>query len=131
MADFAGQVLLDNDIVDVIVDLSQDTISLVAGGVEIGTWATEECTIRPVGDGLWMIYAEDDALSFEPSDPRGFENILNGAAAPVARPKQPGRHLKASLHQSPPPRLGTLLGFYLLAAVTVALGIWAIMSLIF
>jgi hypothetical protein len=130
VADFSGQVLLDNDMVDVVVDLGKDTITLVAGDVEIGTWATEDCKIRPVGDGTWMIYAEDDSLSFEPSDPRGFELNLNGAATPVVRPKQPGRHLKSSLHQGPPPRLGTLLGFYLLAAITGALGLWAIISMI-
>lgn len=129
MADFAGQILLDNDMVDVVVDLGKDTVSLVAGGVEIGTWATEDCKIWPLGDGRWTIHAEDDSLAFSPEDPGGFERNLNGAATPVA-PKYPGRHLKGSLHQSPPPQLITLLGFYLLAAITGVLGIWAIISMI-
>jgi hypothetical protein len=130
VADFAGQVLLDNDMVDVVVDLRKDTVSLVAGDVEIGTWATEDCKIRPLGDGRWTIHAENDSLAFEPEDPGGFERNLNGTATPVVT-KHPGRHLKGNtLHQSPPPHLITLLGFYLLAAVTGALGIWAIISLI-
>lgn len=117
--------------VEVVVDLGRDTISLIAAGVEIGTWATEDCNIRQINDGRWMIYAENDSLSFEPRDPRGFERNLNGAAALVEATKHPGRHLKGSLHQGPPPRLPTLLGFYLLAATTGALGIWAFVSLVF
>lgn len=127
MADFAGQVLLDEDRIEVVIDLTGDTISLTAGNSKVGMWPVSECIVRPDGRGRWSISAEDDTLSFLPDDPAGFARTLNGSAphADWAR----GRHLKESLHQSPPPRTSTLLGFYALCAVTAVLGIWALISL--
>lgn len=127
MADFAGHVLLDEDRIGVVIDLTEDTISLTAGNANVGRWRAGECIVRPDGRGQWLISAEDDTLAFLPDDPTGFARTLNGS------PPHPewarGKHLKESLHQSPPPRTTTVMGFYALAAITAVLGIWALISL--
>ena len=128
MADFPGHVVLDDDRIDVIIDLTDDTISLSAGQRQVGTWPMSDCIVRPTGLGQWSISAENDTLAFLPNDPAAFARSLNGSAAPKTEWDR-GRHLKQSLHQSPPPRTSTLLGFYALSAVTAALGIWALISL--
>lgn len=146
---YDGIVNLDQDEVEVIIGLDPDRVHLRAGDLEIGDWAPDECVIAPLGEGVYAITAENHSLRFVPRDARLFEAGLNhGTGYGLSpAPKQDesqtrrGRHSKtipgpetSTTHgepmAAPPPKPLTLASFYGLAAVTAALGVWALLRLI-
>jgi hypothetical protein len=143
---YDGIVSLDEDEVEVVIDLDPERVHLRAGDIEIGDWAAGECAIARLGGGVYSITAENQSLRFVPRDPRLFEDGLNhGTGYRLSAPTQeghdhprPGRHSKilpppaASMTETdaPPPKPLTRALFYVLAALTAALGVWALMSII-
>jgi len=144
---YDGIVNLDEDEVEVIIGLDPDRVHLQAGDLEIGDWAPDECAIAHLGQGVYAITAESESLRFVPRDARLFEAGLNhGTGYGLSTtPKQDegqarrGRHSKtvsgpetSAPHgesAAPPPKPLTRTLFYGLAAVTAALGAWALLSL--
>lgn len=145
---YDGIVNLDQDEVEVIIGLDPDRVHLQAGDLEIGDWAPDECAIAHLGQGVYAITAENESLRFVPRDARLFEAGLNhgtGYGLSTA-PKQDesqarrGRHSKTvpgsetstpnGESAAPPPKPLTLALFYGLAAVTAALGAWALLRLL-
>jgi len=131
MTRFPGVVTLDEERVDVTVGLEGDKISLVAGDVSIGEWGAGEYVVVDLGSGTFVIEAEEGSISFHPDDPGGFARGIVGEPEPAAEDEPiRGRSLDTiEIKEGPPPGRATLLGFYALSAVTVALGIWALISL--
>lgn len=138
MTTFPGAVAFEDDLVPVTVGIDIDKITLISGEVEIGEWPAAECTFVEKGDGSWVIEAEDDAVFFLPDDPGTFAQglaghlIIDGDALTDAM-----RGTRAStdattftVPEGPAPKLLTVVGFYALCAVTLAFGVWALLSLL-
>ena len=148
MATFEGIVTVEDDRVPVTVGIDPTRVTLVAGDVSIGEWPVDECVITDEGGGTWSIEAEDEKLSFQPEEPGRFAASLDGndmptrMAAPEPEAPEPEMTEPGDLEdvesssdglvvdEGPPPRSATLIGFYALAALTAALGVWALISLI-
>ncbi len=138
MTTFPGTVAFEDDRVPVTVGIDIDKITLISGDVEIGEWPTAECTFVEKDDGSWVIEADDDSVFFLPDDPSRFAQGLVGHliidteslkdTAAAATPDAENRVFDVA--EGPPPKALTVVGFYALCAVTLALGIWALVSLV-
>jgi hypothetical protein len=140
MSLFDGVVTFDDTNVPVIIGLQEDGISMSSGGAEIGQWSEGEFSIDPTEDGAYAITAENETLRFVPTNPSLFAaGIGVGVAPPIqqeeshgapdhAPPRpQAGGELKNG--EAPAPKTLTRVAFYVLAAITAALGLWALVSL--
>ena len=132
MTRFPGVVTLDEDHVPVMVGLDDDRISLVAGDVSIGEWQSGEYVVIDLGEGTFVIEAEEDSISFLPDDPDGFARGIGHDPEPAvaARPAVSPVSDTIVIKEGPRPQLSTVAAFYTLVVVTAALGIWAIISLL-
>jgi hypothetical protein len=136
MPSYDGVVTLAEDDIPVIVELDDDTIRLSASGTEIGLWPKSECEIRHLGNSTYVIEAEDETLSFVPSEPTLFAAAVSGESSstyphtpePVV-PAQPPTADRPDA-DAPPPQAMTMGLFYALCTVTVGLAIWSIISII-
>ncbi len=130
MATFSGVVTLVDNSVEVTVGLESETVTLTAGGVEVGRWSFDECAIREDGDGLWVIEAEEEALEFLPDDPDRFaETLANGSGSEAVAIEEAAIPSDPGVLEGPPPKPVTMAVFYALSALTAALGLWALVSL--
>jgi hypothetical protein len=123
-------VALEDDRVPVTVGLDGEKISLVAGDVPIGEWPAGEYLVIDLGEGTFVIEAEDESLSFHPDDPGGFARSLGGSPATTVSRVADAPSDTIEIRESPPPKPATLVGFYALVVITAALGIWAFLTLI-
>jgi hypothetical protein len=132
-------VAFDDNRVPVIVGVEDDIIRLSADGHEIGEWTGEECTILYEGDGVFTINAEDETLRFLPRDPKSFAAAIDGGAMLKSTPTAGSAaqdesatrgERSAAWAEAPAPKRITKILFYLIAAVTAALGLWALVSLV-
>lgn len=124
-----GVITLDGDPIEVTVGLATHRISLSSNGSEIGSWSTDECTIVDNGEGNYLLIAENEKLPFVPVSRDLFAEALGSAGAGIATRRQsPPRHLAQGVEA--PPRPLTVVGFYLLAAITTLLGVWALWSIV-
>jgi hypothetical protein len=106
--------------------------------VEIGEWPAAKCTFVEKGDGSWVIEAEDDAVFFLPDDPGTFAQGLAGhliidgdsLTETLRGTRTPTDAPTFTVPEGPAPKLPTVVGFYVLCAVTLAFGIWALLSLL-
>ncbi|HEX6286179.1 MAG TPA: hypothetical protein VFZ80_01720 [Acidimicrobiia bacterium] len=147
MPAYDGVVIVAEDDIPVIVELGDDVVRLSASGREIGEWRTGEYEIRHIGESTFAIQAENEILEFVPSQPTDFAAAVNGGLPrtelkpadepsavppPAASEPDPGSEPdpKSEAGEAPPPTATTLGLFYALCLVTVALGIWAVISLI-
>jgi hypothetical protein len=135
---FDGVVTLGDQDVPVIIGLEEEGIRMSSGGEEIGEWADGDYSIDAADDGAYTITAEDESLRFVPTNPLLFAAGLNGGSAPIPEsleepigPRQIAEPTsKPGLQgDAPEPRAITLGVFYALAAITGALGLWALISL--
>jgi hypothetical protein len=131
MTTFPGTVSLEQDHVPVTVGLEDDRISLVAGEVSIAEYGAGEYVVVDLGEGTFIIEAEEGSISFHPDDPRGFaRGIGHGPEVFTgARPRSAVSDT-VEIKLGPPPRPATLAAFYTLVVVTAGLAIWAFISLL-
>jgi hypothetical protein len=134
---FPGTGAFEDDRVPVIVGIDIDKITLISGEVEIGEWPTAECTFVEKGDGSWVIEAEDDSVFFLPDDPSRFAQGLAGhliidtdALTETSATHPEADNSVFDVTEGPAPKVLTVVGFYALCAITLALGIWAAVSLV-
>ncbi|MFZ0015612.1 MAG: hypothetical protein WAL25_16020 [Acidimicrobiia bacterium] len=158
---YDGVVTVAEDDIPVLIELDDDIIRLSASGQEIGEWRTDECEISHVGDSTYNIRAENETLAFIPNQPSLFAAAVNDTGSrhrhlaedvppepepefelppelepddgPVttepAAPAQTAPEVAAA--QAPPPKPVTTGLFYALCVLTVALALWALVSMIF
>lgn len=134
-----GEVSLDDDQVPIPVTIGLDRHVLImsSGGTEVGQWADGEYSITHEGNGVYTIVAENEELRFTPSNPELFAVDVRRDGEPSATPGNamgrgnPPSQEEATVEvgEAPAPRPLTLVGFYLLAASTAALGLWALASI--
>ena len=130
MTTFPGVVTLHDDNVPVMVGLDDEKITLVSGEISLGEWLAGEYSVIDLGSGAFVIEAEDDSIAFLPDDPGGFARGINREPdSEIA--SDPARSLDTMvIREGPPPQPVTLIGFWVLAILTAALGIWALISLL-
>lgn len=135
---YDGVVSLDEDDVQVILGVDDHRIRLSAGGMEIGDWDIDDCSINEVGGGVFAITAENETLQFMPASPTMFAAAMNGGSISIPAPTsvaveevtpRPGVKTSSAMEEGPAPRPVTMIAFYALATVTAALGLWALISL--
>lgn len=146
MAMYDGVVTLSDNKVPVIVELNEDTVRLSASGTEIGEWSTAECDITKKDDDTYLIHAESEVLPFTPTQPGAFAAAVGLAdvTATVALPPVATREkehavpvvaadaeVSDSVATAPPPQPLTMGLFYALCILTLGLGIWALISMVF
>lgn len=132
MAIYDGVVTLSDNNVPVIVELTDDAVRLSASGTEIGEWSKDECDITRSDAATYLIHAESEALEFVPSSPGAFGaaiGLTDGSTSvplpPDAEPVKEG----LAINEAPPPRSSTMALFYALCVLTLALMVWAGISL--
>lgn len=132
MSNFSGVATMNDDRVPVTVGLDEEKISLVAGDRSLGEWSANECEVTEVESGTFVITAADDTISFRPDDPGSFARGLGLWSRPGELGGGPGGEATAPVHpvEAPPPGQATRIGFYALTVLTVALMIWAVISLL-
>jgi hypothetical protein len=135
---FDGVVTLDDNHVAVIIGLEETGIRMSSGGAEIGVWSEGEYSIHLASEGVYKITAENETLTFVPSNPMQFAASLNGGHVPIHQPvveEDPGPTSESAKsgpiddEEEPGPRTTTTLVFYALAGLTAVLGLWALISL--
>jgi hypothetical protein len=123
---YAGVATVENDHVPVRIDLDEEKISLVSGEVSIREWLAGDYQVIDLGSGEFVIESEQDSIQFVPDDPRRFAEGIHGEPESV-----PGRVVDTfEIRTGPPPKPLTLVGFWALAVVTAALGVWGLISLL-
>jgi hypothetical protein len=131
---YDGVVTVNEDQVPVIIGLEDDGIRMSTNGTEIGEWPTGEFRIDHRGDGVYTITADNESLLFVPNRPDLF---AVGLGHPLVADRGPAAKSKASIAERttdpevPSPKALTLALFYTLAGTTAALGLWALIRLIF
>jgi len=144
---YDGVVTVAEADIPVVVELGDDVVRLSASGTEIGRWPMSECAIRHLGNATYAIEAEDEILSFVPSQPSLFAAALNGGSATGTRPRYteprhteprhtdpdvpPQTSAPEGISEAPPPTATTMGLFYALCVVTAGLAVWAMISIIF
>ena len=138
---YDGVINLDNNQISVIIGFEDAVLRMSSGGAEIGEWAESEYSIDHVGDGVYTITAESEALEFTPNNPGLFAARLNGEVAPIPEGEAeqsetedgPGKVEDSVAPENPdvapPPTPVTLVAFYALVALTGALALWALVNL--
>jgi hypothetical protein len=125
MTTFPGVATLNDDNVPVMVGLDDEKITLVSGEISIGEWLAGEYEVIDVGSGTFVIEAEDDSIPFLPDDPGSFARGIHHEPSPSAVAERLRPMDGIEIKDGPPPRKATLVGFWILVAITVALGTWA------
>lgn len=128
MTTFPGVATLNDDKVPVMVGLDDDRITLVSGEVSIAEWLAGEYEVIDLGSGAFMIEAREDSIPFVPDDPTSFARGLHLEPVPAAG--QGARGEKFAIVDGPPPRVMTVIGFWILVLVTTAVGVWAAINML-
>ena len=116
-----------------ILGVEEDRIRLSSGGLEIGEWAVEDCSIAQTDDGSFTITAENETLRFVPNNPTNFAAAMNHGRLPDPAADEDIDEVEVVVDDTdelPDAKPLTKAAFYVLAAVTAALGIWALVSII-
>jgi hypothetical protein len=124
-----GAITLGTDPIDVVVGIDASRIRLESNGSEIGDWSNEECQIVPDSSGSYLIVAENEELPFLPDEPTEFAAALRGFDS-VEEITDTAPGARRIMDDEAAPSALTMVGFYLLAGVTSALGLWAVWSLV-
>lgn len=137
MSIYDGVVTIDENDIQVVLGVNEDKIWLSAGGLEIGEWSAEECSIDSVGDGVFTITAENETLTFVPNNPMTFSAAMNGGSTsdraidtPVEKPAESEMVSSSETDPVPDPKPVTMVIFYALVAITGTMGLWALISII-
>jgi hypothetical protein len=114
---------MENDHVPIRVDLDDEKITLVSGEISIREWQAGDYEVIDLGSGEFVIRTDQDSIPFLPDDPGSFAEGTQTESAPA-------RTDTFEVRLGPPPRPLTLVGFWALAILTAALGIWGLISLV-
>lgn len=132
---FDGVLTVNEDLVPVIIGVEDDGIRMSTNGTEIGEWSPGEFSIDHRGEGVYTITADNESLMFMPNRPDLF---AVGLGRPVEIGKLEAVPAAERVVRTPTPGLEanslnpiTRALFYSLAGTTGALGIWALIKLIF
>ncbi len=128
MSQHNGAISLGDDPIVVVVGVNADRIRLDSNGSEIGDWARDECEIVVDPAGRYLIRAENEELPFIPDDPVTFAEALTQGSPTTSG--GPQRETSRATEDEVAPKPLTVIGFYILAAITLALGLWAVWSVI-
>jgi hypothetical protein len=128
MNQYRGIATFEDDQFPLTVGLDGERLSLVSGDVSIGEWPAGEYVVIDLGEGTFVIEAEKSSIPFQPEDPREFARGLGSEAPTASRRSVPMETVQVP--EGPPPKPATLAAFYTLAAITLALAIWAVISLL-
>lgn len=123
MTQYRGIATIEDDQFPLTVNLDDDKLSLVSGERSVGEWPAGAYLVIDLGEGTFVIEAEESSIPFQPDDPGDFARGLSGETSTEAD----GPTVVA---ESPPPKPATIAAFYTLVVVTVALGIWALIALV-
>jgi hypothetical protein len=122
----------DNE-VEVAISFNGSLLRLTSSGGEIGAWDRSNYSLTRSGKSTFVLHAENDDLTFKPSSPDEFAQAasrgLNDAALRPSHREKAGRH-RDRVGDGPPAKPITLILFYLLAIGTLAMGAWALMSIL-
>ena len=138
MSLFDGVISLNDADVPVIVGVEESGIRMSSGGSEIGEWPIGEFSIDHDGQGVYTITAENETLRFVPNEPASFAAGLRMDETPVSETEvlevETVPELDAPVAPEaddlvPEPRPLTRLVFYVVAAGTAIMGMWALVSL--
>ncbi|HSJ85476.1 MAG TPA: hypothetical protein VLA91_16870 [Acidimicrobiia bacterium] len=129
MTTFPGVVTLNDDNVPVMVGLDAERITLVSGEISIGEWLAGEYEVIDLGSGTFVIEADKDSIPFLPDDPGSFARGLHREPVPATVSDRSAPMDSIEIKEGPPPKSATLVAFWLLVALTTALGIWAATAL--
>jgi len=125
MTQYRGIATMEDGQFPLTVGLDDDKLSLVSGEVSLGEWPAGAYLVVDLGEGTFVIEAEESSIPFQPEDPGGFaRGLVRETSTEVDEASEP------TIAQSPPPKPATVAGFYTLVLVTAALGIWAFLSLL-
>jgi hypothetical protein len=92
---FSGRAeLSDGERHDVEIGVGAPGVSLLVGGVEVGSWSSEECRLIEVGSDEYRVEIEDDYFLFTPAEPERFRH----EAGP---PRTAGGTLEVAVADSP------------------------------
>ncbi|MGD2101353.1 MAG: hypothetical protein PVG83_03895 [Acidimicrobiia bacterium] len=130
---YDGLVTLADHEIPVIVELDDSHIRLSASGEEIGEWTVEECTISHVADTRYAISAEEETLTFVPSQPALFAAAVNNGRLSPAEPlpsDPPDVADEVAIAEAPPPRPLTMGLFYALSVATAVLAVWSLIQIL-
>ena len=136
MPAYDGVVSLADSDIPVVIELNNGHVRLTSSGTEIGEWTVEECLISKTGDVTFSISAENETLEFVPSQPGLFAAAVNGGTSEPTPATHAGTDPDVpaaesfEIPEAPEPRFVTRALFYALCALTVALGSWAIVSMV-
>lgn len=130
LSEHHGVVTLDGQALDVTIQIELERIRLATNGTEIGNWNSDECQIVESGSAGYLILAENEELPFTPLRTELFAAAL---AETISTDQEQASEPVTTVEtvEEPEPGPVTMVAFYLLAAVTAALGLWATWSLIF
>ena len=131
---YDGVVTLDDNRIPVLIELNGERMRMSASGTEIGSWPLEECRIAHLEESTYAITAEDETLLFVPNQPSLFAaevNVGRPPAVPLPPPVDEEIEVSQAVKTAPPPRPLTVGLFYALCLVTGALGIWALINMVF
>ena len=145
LSDHPGLIHLNDHDIEANLAIDHQLVRLRAGSEEVGVWSSDECQLFENGDGRFLIRAEGDELPFTPNATEPLRNAIATLHADSGkRSKPPSRESvppptdpslgsggnTVEVVDGPPPQPVTLILFYLMAAGTALLGVWALISLI-
>lgn len=120
--------------VEVAISFHDARLRLTSAGEEIGDWERSVYQLSRADTATFVLSAEGDNLTFRPTRPDEFAIAATKGMAAVPDPNS--RRTKRSMSEpegpdrAPPPRLLTLVLFYLLVAGTVGMAAWALISML-
>lgn len=129
MSQHNGAISLGADPIAVVVGFDSDRIRLDTNGDTIGDWTRDECEITVDPSGQFLIRAENEELPFTPDDPATFANALEALSSQNSSIDAQRTANRSEADELAPKPL-TVIGFYVLAGITSALGLWAVWSLV-
>ncbi len=90
---FAGTLLLPGEEgpgLGAVLETVERDVKLVAGELELGSWAQDDCTVTSAGQGAFEMVLGGEVVMFTPDTPRQFAEAMaasvdpNGASIPLA-----------------------------------------------
>ncbi len=82
---FSGSVLLPGETgagLHATFEMGDQSINLIAGDDELGTWTRADCDVSPTGNGSFQMNLAGDQVAFTPSSPSAFAEAMSVPLTP-------------------------------------------------